>query len=114
MSLYTLFISPRHSHATAWGNIQQVVKDFVTNLRETPQPGEEHRFRLRWRMRLVERALRQLGSSGPGARSEDAVSALAVPHNDDHDSDDDRRADYNGGHIQGGVRRTRIMGSPLQ
>ncbi|KAM5540186.1 hypothetical protein V8D89_006005 [Ganoderma adspersum] len=58
----------------AWGKIQQVVTDFVTNLRETPQPGEEPRFRLRWRMRLVERALRQYRRSkgGEGAEHEKA------------------------------------------
>ena len=86
MSLYTLFISPRCSHTTAWGNIQQVVTDFVTNLRDTPQPGEDHRFRLRWRMRLVERALRQYRRSkgGEGAEHEKACGLrfgdlLAMP-----------------------------------
>ncbi|PIL35913.1 hypothetical protein GSI_01573 [Ganoderma sinense ZZ0214-1] len=54
----------------AWGKIQRVVADFVTNLRESPQPGEKPRFRLRWRMRLVERALRQYRRSKDGEGAE--------------------------------------------
>ncbi|KAI1795648.1 hypothetical protein LXA43DRAFT_730988 [Ganoderma leucocontextum] len=69
-----------------WNRIQATVMEFVSGLRKPPKSSEEARFRLRWRMRLVERALRQYRRSkgAEGAEHEKACGLrfgdlVAVP-----------------------------------